>query len=254
MAKTVVRIKIVFLLTLVVVFANCAPKEKRPTRFRVGQFLFSTQKATVALYENNQKKTSLELDYGKLSDYQSIAAKTYFVKVWADGELLLEKKIGLGRNDDYTLLLTGIPEKNQSVNKESILTTLHSIAEGSEGITTNNFLPQLIIQNDFYVKENGKGKVRVSHLMPGTVPLSVKLGQKGTETGIGSKSYPESSETKAIDPGSYKVQLHFDGSPQTTAMGQMNIEQGSLYSLYLIPDSDRYLTNPQLVIGKTEKR
>ncbi len=247
------RRKLVFLMALMVVLANCTPKEKRPARFRVGQFLYSTQKATVALYENNQEKFSLKLKYGTLSDYRNIPANTYFIKVWADGKLLLEKKIGLGRNGQYTFLLTGIPEKNQPVNKESILTTLKAIAQGSEALTANDFLPQLIVQNDFFVKEKGKGNIRFSQLTPGAIPLSLGLRQKGTETEIGSHGYPQSSDTKAVSTGPYEVRLHLEGSPQTTSLGPIKIKEGFLYSLYLIPNSDRYLTYPKIVIGETKK-
>ncbi len=247
------RRKLIFLMALMVVFATCTPKEERPARFRVGQFLYSTDEATVALYENDQEKFSLKLKYGTLSDYRIIPANTYFVKVWADGRLLLEKKIGLGRNGRYTFLLTGIPEKNQSVNKESVLTRLKAIAQGSEALTANDFLPQLIVQNDFFVKEKGKGSIRVSQLTPGAIPLSLRLRQNGTQKEIGSHGYPESSDTKAENPGPYEVQLHLEGSPQSTSMGPLHIKEGILYSLYLIPNSDRYLTHPEMVIGETEK-
>lgn len=239
---------------VLLVFSGCTPKESGSARFRVGQFLLSTQSATITFYSGEEEKKSLKLDYGQLSEYETIKAKVYFIKVWADGKLLLEKELGMGRNGSYTLFLTGIPEKNQSVNKESTTQKLHSIVEGSEGITANDYLPQLMVRNDFFTSEKNKGKLLAVHLMPGTVPLSVKLVNKDHKVQTTIFSYPKSSETKDVFPGTYDVELHFNGSPQTVSLGKLQVEKAMLYSLCIIPDSIQYLTNPELVIGTSKKR
>lgn len=239
---------------VLLVLAGCARKETGSARFRVGQFLFSTQNATVTFYEGKEKKMSVELDYGELSEYRTIDAKIYFIKVWADGKLLLEKKLGLGRDGSYTLFLTGIPEKNQSVNKESTMQTLHAIVEGSEGITTNDYLPQLMVSNDFYNIEKNKGKLIAVHLMPGAVPFSLKLVNREAKTITKTFSYPKSSETTDVATGTYDAQVHLDGSPQTVALGKVEVKENVLYLLCIIPDPERYLTKPKLVIGTTEKQ
>ena len=246
--------KVVFIWMVVLVLSGCALKEPGSARFRVGQFLFSTQNATITFYDEKKENKSLKLDYGQLSEYETIAAKVYFIKVWADGKLLMEKELGMGRDGSYTLFLTGIPEKNQSVNKESILHTLHTIVEGSEGITSNDYLPQLIVRNDFFTAEKNKGKLLAVHMMTGAMPLSLKLVNSDNKTETKTFSYPKSSEARDVSTGTYEVQLHFDGSPQTISLGKLQVENAILYSLCIIPDPKQYLTNPKLVIGTTEKQ
>ncbi len=249
----IIRIKILVLLIMVPLLSGCSPKEAAPARFRVGQFLFSTQNATITLYDGKKEKTSLKLKYGKLSNYTSLEAKIYFIKVWADGKLLLEKKIGMGCNGRYTLVLTGIPEKNQPVNKKSTMQKLHTIVEGSEGITTNDYLPQLIVQNDFYIAEKNMGKIRVTHLMLGAVPFSLDFMNGKGKKQVSSTAYPKSSETIDVDTGTYDLQVHFDDRPQTEALQKIKIKESVLHSLYVIPALERYLTDPILVMGSSDK-
>ncbi|SDE46492.1 hypothetical protein SAMN05421636_105173 [Pricia antarctica] len=238
---------------MVPLLSGCSPKEAAPAQFRVGQFLFSTQNATITLYDGKQEKTSLKLKYGKLSNYTSLEAKIYFIKVWADGKLLLEKKIGMGRDGRYTLVLTGIPEKNQPVNRKSTMQKLHTIVEGSEGITANDYLPQLIVQNDFYIAEKNTGKIRVMHLMPGAVPFSLDFMNNKGKKEVRSTAYPKSSETIEVDTGTYNVHVHFDASLQTVALQKIEIKESVLHSLYVIPAPERYLTDPILVVGSSDK-
>lgn len=249
-----IKIKIFLLATIVIAFSGCSSEENKKASFRIGQFLLNSEKATITFYEGKKETTSLELNYGQLSEFQSIEAKIYSIKVWADGKLLLEKKLGMGSNGKYTLLLTGIPEKNQQVNKESTSNILHSIAEGSEGITTNNFLPQLLVQDDFYIKEKNRGKVSVTNLMPGTVPVTMSLVTDGGETKIDAVAYPETSKIKVVETGFYAIKFHLNGNPQSTLLGEETIENGVLYSLYVIPNPNKYLTLPKLIIGKIQKR
>lgn len=251
--KNLNNVSIFLFSALVVLFAGCSSKQKQVASFRVGQFFLNSEIATVKFYEGTNETTSLQLNYGQLSEYQIIAPKTYTIKIWADNTLVLEKKLGIGTNGKYTLILTGIPEKNQPVNKESLSNTLHSIAEGAEGITDNNFLPQLIIQDDFYIKEKNKAHLSITNLLPGALPIAISFIEDQKEIQLDVTEYPLTSKLQVIEKGTYEVQLHLNGNPQNTVFGKATIENGTLYSFYVIPDPNKYVTHPKLIIGENRK-
>jgi len=252
MMKNQIKANILLLTTLIILLAGCSSKSDQDANFRVGQFFLNSEKATITLYEGTDEVASLQLKYGQLSEYQTIASNIYKIKVWADGNLVLEKKIGMGNSGKYTLVLTGIPEKNQAVNEESFTNSLHNIAEGSEGITSNNFLPQLLIQDDFYIIEMNRANISITNLLPGALNSTVSLIKKDKEVKLDAVAYPQTSDLKVIDTGTYDLQFYIDGNLQATLLGQETIEEDVLYSLYLIPNPEKYITNPELIIGKNK--
>lgn len=90
----------------------------------------------------------------------------------------------------------------------------------------------------------------LTHLLPGTVPVAVSFVKNGKEIKLYAVGYPETGKSNVVEIGIYDVQLHFCGNPQNTALGQETIEDSVLYSLYVLPDPDSYVTHPKLVIGK----
>ena len=239
---------------LMVCLACTSPSGPGKARVRIGQFLWTTGQATVTWYHHDQEVASTTLAYGELSEYQSLAARTYLVKIKADDRLVLEKEIGLGTDGLYTVMLTGIPEDNQPVNKQSTGNRLHHLVEGAVARTANDYLPQLIVQNDFFVPEPQRGSVRWVSLLPGTVPLDISLRDDDREvTSVGGLAYPRSSDPQTAKPGEYELAIHLDQRSAPVDETPVHLEDGALHTYYLVPSERHYLTAPRVVEGVTRK-
>lgn len=240
--------------TIVLLCLGCSTSHQdEPAQFRIGQFLFTSDTATIEIFQDQDLVESIKVGYGKLTNYHKISARSYLIKIKTNDQLILEKEIGFGRSGIYSLCLTGFPAKNQRVNKQSTIDKLTHIVEGAAALTANDFLPQLIIQNDFTVNEPGKGKIRAVHVMPGTIPLDLHL-IKGSEKVLSFPGiqYPHITETKPLPPHKYMLELKLTGSTVPNYSKVLNIDKGTLFTLYFIPSPKDYNSNPMMIIGKTK--
>ena len=222
-------------------------------KFRIGQFLYTSKSATIEIFRDHVLVDSITTGYGELTNYYKIPPRPYLIKVKADGQLILEKNIGFGRSGIYTLALTGLPVKNQLVNKRSTIDKLTHMVEGAAALTTNDFLPQLIIQNDFAVNDPGNAKIRAAHIMPGTIPLDLKILKENepvlSYSGI---KYPQTTETKSLRPHKYMLELKLTSSEVSNFSKLLNLEERTLYTLYFIPSPKDYNSNLMMIVGKTK--
>ena len=232
--------------------AACHPAGKDGTaRLRVGEFLAATDSAQVTLTRAGSSST-FHLPYGALSDYWELAAGTYRARVTSAGQPLLDRSIGLGTGGSFTLLLTGTPLTGQETNEQAFGTTLHRFVEGSAAVTTNDYLPQLLIQNDYFIPVPGEGTLRITHLAPGVIPLDVSLlNDSITSATIRGLAYPHTSLRERVTAGIYRAAVHLGGSPLTEQQFPLELNEGLFCSLYLIPGIQDD-PQPKVVLGLTK--
>ncbi|WP_157974530.1 DUF4397 domain-containing protein [Lewinella sp. IMCC34183] len=226
------------LLLMVLLLAACGGDTPAPVQLRVGEFLYTSDSARVVLTDTEGKDVDFSLAYAELSDYRSLPPGTYSVRVSIGARELLEQKIGLGAEGRYTMVLAGIPKKDQEVNQAAFGTKLHRIFEGAAARTANQFLPQLFLQNDYYVKLSGKGNLRVTHLAPGLLPLDVHLLHGGQEeTSFSGIAYAHASDRERLATGQYEAAVHPAGSPLERLRFPVELDTAAFHNYYLIPDT-----------------
>ncbi len=126
------------------------------------------------------------------------------------------------------------------------------MVEGATALTTNDYLPQLIIQNDFAVSEPRNGKIRAVHLMPGTIPIDLYLSRENeVSLSFQQLEYPHISEVEPLRPGQYKLDWRWTGSPITHYEDSLTIEMGQLLTMYFISSTKIQSSSPMMVVGET---
>lgn len=244
----------ILLVALLLNLACSRPGVQDTAEIRMANFLQTKGPATCILYRDNEAVKNFTLHYENVSTYQEIPTGSYLIKVAANDQLLLEKKLGLGRNGKYTLCLTGIPEANQMVNQQSNYDRMYKMVAGTAAVTPNAYLPQLLVLNDFFVPEPGKGKIRFVHVMPGTVPLDVKLfGPEGKSYSFSGLSYPQQSATDPIRAANWELNIHLQSSPGTILQKNFTSKSDLLYTYFIAPDSQSFLNIPKIIGVETER-
>ena len=226
------------LLPLLLLLAACGGGgEATPAQLRIGQFLYAPETARITLSSPDADSAAYTLDYASLTDYQSFAPGIYTLDVTAGGRHLLHETVGLGTGGRYSLLVAGIPSASQEVNQSTFGTRLHRIFEGAAARTDNAFLPQILLQNDYFVPVPGKGNLRVTQLAPGIVPVDLELNRKGEQTAtLSGVAYTHASDRERFAAGNYAAALHLAGSPQHRLDFQLSVDTASFTNLYVVPE------------------
>ena len=229
-------------------------KEKEPVQVRFGEFLWNTPSAKIRFYLSDDLVESIDLEYGKLSDYISLDAANYQVKVETNGKLILEKTIGFGTGESYTLYIAGIFSEEQKMNEETFNKKMHLLVEGAAAKTANGYMSQLFVQDDYFVEEPSKGKFRIVNLLPGTKPLDIEV-KKGSESkfSFSGVEFVHQTKTKPLDSGESKLNIRLGNFNLDLESSKFDIEAEKLNTFYLIPEKGDYLTSSTLVKGITGK-
>ena len=222
-----------------------------PAELRIGQFLYAPESARVTLSAPDGDSATYTLAYASLTEYRRFMPGTYTLDVTAGGRHLLHETIGLGTGGEYSLLLTGIPAAGQKVNQATFGTRLHRIFEGAAARTDNAFLPQILLQNDYFVPQAGKGNLRLTQLAPGIVPLDLELNRQGEQpASVSGVAYTHASDREQFPTGTYAAALHLTGSPQQRLAFEVELDTGSFTNLYVVPDTSAS-GRLRVVAGKT---
>lgn len=227
------------LLTLLVLglCCGCHGSPDRPANLRAAALLSGVERLHIEL--QGPDTASYRLGYGTLSDYRTLPAGRYAVRVTDGDRTLLEQTIGLGAGDPFTLLLTGVSQPGQEVNPQSFNHRLHRIVEGSAAVTANAQLPQLLLYTDYFVRVAGRGNLRVTHLLPGRGPVDVELLRHDSSvTTITNLAYPRASERQRYPPGEYTAVVHPAGSPVEEGRFTLRIDSAALTDVLLVPHPD----------------
>ncbi|SDK12800.1 DUF4397 domain-containing protein [Microbulbifer yueqingensis] len=245
------RLLVILLFSLAL--ASCSdPAKENATRLRLANFLWGTDQVQVLLYRGEKQEKEVRLSYGSLSKYHSLEPGRYRLRVVTGKQAILEKTFGLGTRESYTLFIAGISTGPQKLNRQTLDNKLHTLVEGSATRTDNGYLPQVLLVNDFFVKEKHKGQFRVINLMPGATHLEGKLIKGDSKEFSSTLKYFHSSHTKPVPTGELQLELLFSGSPLRVIREPVTIRQQVLNSFFIIPRKGHYLTSPMIVNGITE--
>lgn len=240
------KTRLPYFLLLFVLFGCSKQQEPKEARFRIGYFLTTGQKTEVTLYQQTSEVYTNMSSFGKITNYSSLPAGKYIIRVKEGEQLIIEKMIGLGPGGKYTFCLTGNPLQHQKVNQQTINDKLHHIVEGSQGITPNGYLPQLLILNDFFSAGKGKSTIRFINLIPESTPFTAKLTQGEKQTNFKSLKYPRISDRKSLNPGKTQVEILYANSPQSIHTEEVDIKEDEMYTYFILPQDQKRFRNLEL--------
>jgi hypothetical protein len=166
----------------------------------------------VDVYADGGKILS-DVPFGGLSDYLSVPAKTYAIRVCAAGS-------------------------DGTVDANCPIITDLAVAAGKKYTVAASDLVAQIKANVFVDGGSpvaGKAKVRVVHLSADTPAVDV-LTQDGSATVVDNLSYPDATGYLALDPGSYdlKVCANADNTVCPLDPAALDLAGGTAYSVFAI--------------------
>ncbi|MFL9843155.1 hypothetical protein [Flavobacterium rhizosphaerae] len=234
---------------LLLAIAGCSKPDTKPAKVRLGNFLANSTSVTVQIYNENGVNDSIEVKYGEVTSYKTLQPGRYAFKVMAQGKIILNKTYGLGDDGRYTIDVAGLlPQEANKINKHITLARLQNITEGAAAHPANGYYPVLSLFNDYFIKEDGKGKVRVVNLLPGAVALEAIFTKEDEAVNeFSGLKYPKAAETKPFEPGSYTIKLKYKGNALAGVFNNVVVEEGKLTTFYIMPD----MHNDTPIIAKT---
>ncbi len=250
------KIKFTMILVGMVLLFSCNSSQKKPSKLRIGQFLFTDQPVEISFIRDGKSSLKQQMNYTALSDYQNIASGTYTVEVRCENQLLLKKKVGIGTSGVYTLMVYGIVQENPKTNEKTKKTRLHEIVEGEEATMPNGNLPQLKILNDEFECGKDEGKIRWVHLAAGVEEISAEVfsNQETISKKLPSLTYPKLSKTKALSPFQQTLNWKLKGSKVKVAEKQLSIQPQKLYTFFILGIEGKYIDSLKVVTGETKKK
>ena len=248
------KTKFIMILMGTLLLFSCNSSKEKPSKLRIGQFMFTDLPVEITFTKKGKSSLQQQMKYTELSDYQSINSGTYTVEVKAENKLLLKKKIGIGNNGVYTLMLYGILQENPTTNEKTTKTKLHEIVEGEEATMPNGNLPQLKVLNDEFECGKEEAKIRWVHLSAGVEEISAEATSNEKRVSLSALTYPKVSKTKALSPIQYTVNWKLKGSKVNVAEEQLTIESQQLYTCFILGIEGKYIDSLKVVTGETPKK
>lgn len=233
----------------------CSSKSEKPSQLRIGQFIFTEQHIQVNFNQDDSLILKKTLNYGELTTYEKLNSGSYQVDVLLNNKVLLQKKIGIGKDGIYTLILNGIPKKDQKTNEKTTNMKLHEIVEGEEAIYPNGNLPQMRILNDEFEAGKNEGKIRWIHLAAGMEEVSAVAKMINSEsTDLSALTYPKMGKDYSVNPKIYEVIWKLKGSEVEVSRLKLDVKSNYLYTCFLIGKKGNYLDSLKVVVGETPKK
>ncbi|HKJ48342.1 MAG TPA: hypothetical protein VJ973_04600 [Christiangramia sp.] len=244
-----------FLLFLIIsVLIGCESNPEKPSQVRIGQFLFSDEPIDLTFKNKDDEVLNKTLNYGDLTSYENLKSGIYDVEISLKDQVLLKKKIGIGTDGIYTLILNGFPKENQKVNEKTGKMRLHEIVEGEEAIYPNGNLPQMRILNDEFECGKDEAKIRWIHLAAGVEEVNATVKTNSKSTDLSSLTYPKLSKDFSISPEKNEVLWQLKGSAVEVSELDMNTKSNYLYTCFLIGKKGNYIDHLKVVVGETPKK
>ena len=248
-----IKYKILIALGILCCIGSC----KNPAgtaKIRIAQLLVSDVPMAVKLFKNGSSVYEHKLTFGAISKYQEVSSGTYTLQVIKDGNMLLEKQLGLGSKGKYSLCIYGLPVQDEQKNKATLNTRLHTIAEGDEASEPNGLLPQLKILNDLFYGDESKAKVRWLHATPGVQELKGYAISESSKDSISLKKlrYAKKSAFTEIKPGRKSLFWTMDIKNRKVAQKDINIQPKTLYTAFIIPGREEYIDTLQVLIANNK--
>ncbi|MCL6217089.1 DUF4397 domain-containing protein [Zunongwangia pacifica] len=250
------KTKCILLFVGMLLLYSCNSSQKKPSKLRIGQFLFTDEPAEISFIRDGKSSLKQQMHYTELSDYQNLASGTYTVEVRSKNQLLLKKKVGIGTSGVYTLMVYGIMQENPKTNEKTEKTRLHEIVEGEEATMPNGNLPQLKILNDEFECGKNEAKIRWVHLAAGVEEISAEVfsNQETISKKLPSLTYPKMAKTKALSPLQQILNWKLKGSKVKVAEEQLSIQPQKLYTCFVLGIEGKYIDSLKVVTGETPKK
>ena len=162
----------------------------------------------VDIYINDSIVDGLtNVPFGTLSDYMSVAAGDYNVKVYATGDdtmPVIDADVTVETGMSYTIAATGL------------------VAE----------IAPAVFADDPALSED-EALVRVVHLSPDAP--AVDIAPDGADALISDLAFPDATDYAALAPGSYDLEVRAAGAPDVALqLDPIELEAGRAYSVFAI--------------------
>ena len=248
------KTKYILLLVGILLLFSCHSSPQKPSKLRIGQFIFTDRPVEIIFTKKGESSLQQQLKYTELTNYEPINSGTYTVEIKVENHLLLKKKVGIGNNGIYTLMLYGILQEKPTTNEKTSKTKLHEIVEGEEATMPNGNLPQFKILNDEFECGKDEAKIRWVHVAAGVEEISAVATSDKKTVSLSSLTYPKVSKTKALLPHQQKVNWTLKGSKVKVAQQQLAIQSQRLYTFFIMGIEGKYIDSLKVVTGETPKK
>ncbi|MCG9971425.1 DUF4397 domain-containing protein [Christiangramia crocea] len=249
------KIKSFLLSVIILIIFGCSSNTQKPSHLRIGQFLFAKESVELKFKKKDKIILSKNLNYGDLTEYETISSGIYEVEVIYNENLVLKKKIGIGTDGIYTLVMNGFPQQDQKKNQKTTKMKLHEIVEGEEAIYPNGNLPQMRILNDEFECGKNEAKIRWIHLAAGVEKVNATAETKDSKsTDLSSLTYPRITKNFTVSPKPQILVWKLKGDKVEVSTKELNIKPDYLYTFFLIGNEEKYIDSLKVVVGETPKK
>lgn len=230
-----IRTRHIPLLFLLILW-GCSQKQNGHSEVRLTNFMQGGETVTINISGSKNTSFSEELQYGEHSEYLEIPEGQVNIKIETKGQVLIEKKLGIGKNARYTMALHGMLPTAIKKNETTTSARLLEIFEGITSHPPNGGLPSLSINLDRFEGDPEMGQLKIVHLTPGFTEAEIRVIEKEEMKKVTALKYPETSgRLYPLSPGSHRIEVHYAASPLTVYKGEVNISASALSTIYLIP-------------------
>ena len=224
-----------FLKYLLVSFLFIACNQKKNNKSPELQ-VFNAMPASVEAKYSAKSSGDIQIPQDELLQYFPVEEAIYHFEINSEDKELLTKKIGLAKNEKYTMILFGLPSLSSEVNQETFTHKAHFIFEGSENFEPNGFLPNSFIFRDNMKLKKGSAAIRSFHAATGTSPVTIKLKnpkKDQTKKIVSGLKYASPQLTKRIESGKQQIQVFLSGSPKPVLEKSVDFKSKKVYTLIL---------------------
>lgn len=222
-----------------------------PAQVRVGQFIPVAEVTVQLQSQSGDQDTSAlpDLTYRQVSDYQSFSPGRYILTVQTGDQVLLQSTYGLGAGDRYTLALYGLLPEQSVTNPHTKIAQLKRIFGGVDADAVNGYLAQMALLHDKVSSQTDGPQVRLVHLAPGIVPVTMEI-QAVAKTALSRQiAYPEASEAESVEGNAEDFAIEMHGGAVAIAPQPLALEPHTLTDIFVVGG----LTAPQpieIVVAK----
>ncbi len=224
-------VKIIFSLLISISIASCSTSDKKSDVARV-IILNAFQKPLQARLDSKNQNQQIKLEAFQNSDYLDLSPDLYTLHIISENKKLLKEKLGLAKNEKYTIIFYGDPGFSSEVNQSDFTHTMHFIFQGAENFTKNGYLPGMYVFRDQIKVKQGYSQIRVFNAGLGMTPISIKLKSSGSSQKLSSSlAYPKPMLGKPVSSGRKKVELFLGKSPRAIFSKEFDFQSKKVYTI-----------------------
>ncbi len=234
--------RLIMLAFLAALLPGCKDHDTpQKSNLRFADFLLPDHPVKVTL--SGPEKKTINLVYGEATPAVRITEGKYRFRVITGNEkVILEQELGIGKQTNYTVTISGILLSSDSrKNPETLLTRLRKVAEGATAFPGNAAMPVMSVFLDRFEGNPDNAKLKAVHMAPGLDELDLYVKQKGKLKKLTTLEYPRPTEREyALPPGSYPVEIRYKSSEVVLYRGNVRLKAGRLTTLFIFGDPGEY--------------